>query len=128
MGPPESVQTIFSQYTQHICKIFNFLGFLILWKFGSVSPHKMELQASQAGNSGRDFCLASLDLHFVGHTETNFYSIRNPKKLKILQLGWVCWLKMVCTLSGGPTLPLLQVSLQSEHSKCTIWNGSGFGA
>ena len=35
---------------------------------------------------------------------------------------------MVCTLSGGPTLPFLQVSLQSDHSKCTIWNASGFGA
>ena len=69
MGPPESVQTIFSQHDQHICKIFNFLGFLILWKFGSVSPHKMELQASQAEISPGISCLASLDLHFVGDPE-----------------------------------------------------------
>ena len=94
-----------------------------------VNQERRELSLSLDGFlSGRDFCLASLDLHFVGDPELNFYSIRNPKKLNILQMCWVLWLKMVCTLSIGPTLPLLQVSLQSEHSKCTIWNGSGFGA
>ena len=32
------------------------------------------------------------------------------------------------TLSGGPILPLLQVSLQSEHSRYVIWTGSVFEA
>ena len=37
----------------------------------------------------------------------------------------VCTGKNAQLYSGGPTLPLLQVSLQSDHSKCTIWNVSG---
>ena len=86
VGPPESVQTIFSQHTQHICKIFNFLGFLILWKFGSVSPHKMELQASQAEKKEK----RARKVMLWGDTEPNFHSIRNPKKLNILQMCWVC--------------------------------------
>ena len=81
VGPPESVQTIFSQHTQHICKIFNFLGFLILWKFGSVSPHKMELQASQAGL---------------------FSNFESTWKIRKEPMAWLAWI-----WSGGDPVDLL---------------------
>ena len=37
-------------------------------------------------------------------------------------------LNIVCTLSGGPTLPILKVSLLSDHSKYAFWTESDFGA
>ena len=82
MGPPESVQTIFSEHTQQICEIFKFFALLIT----AVASPRLVLCHPQNGGKFK-FCLACLRLNFkfrekflpgqpgahcVGHTELKF--------------------------------------------------------
>ena len=59
MGPPESVQTIFSQHTQQICETFKFFALLIT----AVAFPRLVLCHPQNGGKFK-FCLACLRLNF----------------------------------------------------------------
>ena len=77
-------------------------------------------QASQA-----EFCVPT---SFVGTQNSLTAVIGNHIKLDILQMCWVWSLKVVCTLSGGPILHALQVSLNFENCKHGFWIWTGFQA
>ena len=120
-----NIQRIYYQISNHS----RLAGQKVLW------PHTLALQASQAENFPGNWKIESgkpgriqISPHFVG-TQNSFTAIKsNHKMFNISPMCWVCWLKIVCTLSGGPTLPALKVSLHFEDCRYGFWIWTGFQA
>ena len=121
MCPLEGVQTIFFMYFWHTEDLFSNLESLQASQAeSSVCPH----QASQAETFPGNLKMWA-HRALVGTQNSLTAVIGNHIKLDISPMSWACWLEIVCTLSGGPILDVLQVSSHFDNCKYVIWSESG---
>ena len=119
--PPQGVQKIFFVFNQHTEKIFaNLESLQASQAESSVCPH----QASQAETFPGNLKMWA-HRALVGTQNSLTAVIGNHIKLDISPMSWACWLEIVCTLSGGPILDVLQVSSHFDNCKYVIWSESG---